>query len=151
MLPLLSLKMAAIMAFQKLATIAMLICRSCPRARRVQPAAAARPPAGSLARRAGGGDSEPGQDPPVAGSRRQRCRRRSLGPARVAAPLPSADSAGGLQPGRERAPGAGFSQQFRYFVQLPIFTQASLPPLNETPLLRDVQPLHLIKEIALQC
>lgn len=151
MLLFLSLKMAAVMAFQKLATIKMLISRSHPRARRAQPAVAARPPASALARRAGGGDSEPGQDPAVAGSRRQGCCRGSLGPARVATSLPSADSAGGLQPGRERAPGARFSQQFRYFVQLPIFTQASLPPLNETPLLRDVQPLHLIKEIALQC
>ncbi|XDA77940.1 hypothetical protein R6Z07M_008007 [Ovis aries] len=45
---------------------------------------------------------------------------------------------------------AGPAEESGYFVTAPS-TQASLPPLNETPLLRDVQPLHLIKEIALQC
>lgn len=45
---------------------------------------------------------------------------------------------------------AGPAEELGYFVTAPS-TQASLPPLNETPLLRDVQPLHLIKEIALQC
>lgn len=45
---------------------------------------------------------------------------------------------------------AGPAEELGYFVAAPS-TQASLPPLNETPLLRDVQPLHLIKEIALQC
>lgn len=45
---------------------------------------------------------------------------------------------------------AGPAGELGYFVTAPS-TQASLPPLNETPLLRDVQPLHLIKEIALQC
>ena len=44
----------------------------------------------------------------------------------------------------------GKAEESGSFVTAPS-TQASLPPLNETPLLRDVQPLHLIKEIALQC
>lgn len=139
--------------------------RRCPRARSAQPAVGARPPASALPGQAGpggGGDPEAGLRPGVAGPggggepeaglrsgvagpglgrcaaalRRQRRRLRPH-PARP--------------PGRGWGPGSGFSQQFRYFVQLPIFTQASLPPLNETPLLRDVQPLHLIKEIALQC
>lgn len=52
---------------------------------------------------------------------------------------------GGRFAGRSRPAG-----DLGYFVTAPS-TQASLPPLNETPLLRDVQPLHLIKEIALQC
>lgn len=65
------------------------------------------------------------------------------------------DSGGAARCGLRPSPRAGARRRalhrFGYFVQLPIFTQASLPPLNETPLLRDVQPLHLIKEIALQC
>lgn len=125
----------------------MPISRRCPRARRVWPASDAHPPLSALAGRAGGsGEEESEAEVPVLV--------RALGPTQGAAlrrggrglrPHPA------LRPGREREPGAEFSQQFRYFVQLPIFTQASLPPLNETPLLRDVQPLHLIKEIALQC
>lgn len=113
-----------------------------PRARRARPAVGARPAAG------------PGRASAAAGIRRQGCCRRPEisrpGRARPGAAALRRHCRG-LRPGREREPGAGFSQQFRYFVQLPIFTQASLPPLNETPLLRDVQPLHLIKEIALQC
>lgn len=72
------------------------------------------------------------------------------GPARV--PLrdgrkvgPRPGSAAATSGGR-----AGPAEELGYFVTAPS-TQASLPPLNETPLLRDVQPLHLIKEIALQC
>lgn len=82
------------------------------------------------------------------------------GAGRAAGAAPPAGRAGvgpGAPPGRwgrwaAAASGGrtGPAEESGNFVTAPS-TQASLPPLNETPLLRDVQPLHLIKEIALQC
>lgn len=93
---------------------------------------------------------------------RRRRRLRGGGGQLALRPLGAGRDGPGAPPGpRDRRPGegtaaatsggrAGPAGELGYFVAAPS-TQASLPPLNETPLLRDVQPLHLIKEIALQC
>lgn len=109
--------------------------RRCSRARLFRPSVRPAPPDGAArsGEEAGSGAASPG------GRATGRC------PSGAAGPRTGGRTAAARSGGR-----AGPAGEPGYFVAAPS-AQASLPPLNETPLLRDVQPLHLIKEIALQC